>query len=121
MALLHVRAVVVAALALATNATAQPAGDVRRFDGAGEVTLVCSTWQGALGYTDVFLATVSDGHLHGQFGQTETSNSISFKAKDDVCSVGARNLLVALPISRDPQTPIAKHILSKYPPAKPGL
>jgi hypothetical protein len=79
MARWRVRAVAVAALALGTNTAAQPAGDVRRFNGAWEVTLICSPWKGALGYTNVFLATVSDGHLHGQLGQQNQPNSLTYE------------------------------------------
>jgi hypothetical protein len=79
MARWHVRAVAVAALAFGTSAAAQPAGDVRGFNGAWEVTLVCPLWKGALGYTVVFLATVSDGHLHGQFGQQNQPDSLTYE------------------------------------------
>jgi hypothetical protein len=79
MARWHVSAVAVAALALVTNAAAQPAGDARRFNGAWEVTLVCSMWEGALGYTNVFLATVTDGHLHGQFGEQKQPGSLTYE------------------------------------------
>lgn len=67
MAHLHVGTILVATLALGVDAFAQPAGDVRRFNGTWQVTLDCPTApDGASGYTFVFPATVSDGHLHGQ-------------------------------------------------------
>jgi hypothetical protein len=75
----HVRAVAVAALALGTNAAAQPAGDVRRFDGTWEVTVVCPEWQGALGYSKVFPVMVSDGHLHGQYYEQYQPNSLTLE------------------------------------------
>jgi hypothetical protein len=75
----HVRAAAVTALALATSATAQPAGDVRRFDGTWEVTLVCTEWQGASGYSKVFPAMVSDGHLHGQYDKQYQPNSLTLE------------------------------------------
>ena len=75
----HVRAVTVAALALGTNAAAQPAGDVRRFDGTWEVTVVCPEWQGALGYSKVFPVMVSDGHLHGQYDKQYQPNSLTLE------------------------------------------
>ncbi len=67
-----------AALALATSAAAQPAGDVHRFDGTWKVTLVCPKWNGALGYTKVFPAMVSDGHLHAQYDKQYQPNSLTF-------------------------------------------
>jgi hypothetical protein len=75
----HVRAVAVAALALGTNAAAQPAGDVRRLDGTWEVTLVCPEWQGALGYSKIFPVTVRDGHLHGQYDLQYQPNSLTLE------------------------------------------
>jgi hypothetical protein len=75
----HVCAIVVATLALATSTTAQPASDVRRFDGTWQITLVCpATPQGALGFTFVFPATVSGGRLHGQYGTLGQAPSLTY-------------------------------------------
>jgi hypothetical protein len=68
---------VATALALATSAAAQPAGDVHRFDGTWKVTIVCPKWEGALGYSKVFPMTVSDGHLHGQYDKQYQPNSLT--------------------------------------------
>ncbi len=75
----HGRAAAVATLVLGTSAAAQPAGDVRRFDGTWEVALVCSASEGALGYNYVFPATVSNGHLHGQYGTRHQANSVTYE------------------------------------------
>jgi hypothetical protein len=73
----HVRAVAITSLALAGSAAAQPAGDVHRFDGTWEVTIVCPDFKGALGYSKVFPAMVSDGHLHGQYDKQGQPNSLT--------------------------------------------
>jgi hypothetical protein len=79
MARWHVLAVVVAILALGTRAGAQPAGDVRRFDGTWTVVLRCGPApDGALGYSLAFDATVRDGHLHGQYGNPGQSPSVTY-------------------------------------------
>jgi hypothetical protein len=69
----------VVGVALATVAAAQPAGDVHRFDGTWQVTLVCPTTpQGAQGFTFVFPAIVSGGHLHGQYGTPGQAPSLTY-------------------------------------------
>jgi hypothetical protein len=100
MARWYVRAVVVATLTLGMSAAAQPAGDARRFNGTWEVRLVCSvTSDGALGYTYVFPATVSDGHLHGQYGTQGQANSVTY---DGTIQPDGRAIISANGLTGDP-------------------
>ena len=75
----HVHAIAVATLVIGVGAAAQPANDARRFNGTWQVTLACPTSpQGVLGFMFVFPATVSDGHLHGQYGTPGWAPSVTY-------------------------------------------
>jgi hypothetical protein len=106
MARWHAHAIVVAALACAASAAAQPAGDARRFDGTWSVRLVCPTApDGALGYTFVFPVTVSGGHLHGQRGTPGQPSSVTY---DGTVRPDGRATIAASGLTGDPSLNVGR-------------
>jgi hypothetical protein len=102
----RIRAIVVATVALATGVAAQPAGEVRRFNGTWQVALVCPTTpQGAQGFTFVFPATVNDGHLHGQYGTMGRAPSLTY---DGTIQPDGRATVAATGLTGNPDFNVAQ-------------
>jgi caspase domain-containing protein len=55
-----------------------PAGDVRRFDGLWTATIVCERKGDVLAWSNVFIASVKNGVLHGQTGTDGRPGGITY-------------------------------------------